>query len=199
VARPLNRATRALVVEDPDEDNSLSEISASAALEDAEDALLAAPVRYPYGFNRSSAQFSSPRPAASVVSIPTRGWDSPGASVLSAPVGIPRQPRVAGRPPMCFICYQPGHLLTDCPHLPGPVRDFAIAGRSRYLGHQPSGLSHQGEGTTRGASTPTSTGPVATPKETALIEEGVQGPPAPTAVIPHGPPKTVSENFEGSA
>jgi hypothetical protein len=83
--------------------------------------------------------------AASAISIPTRGWSSPSASVASRQPGsippkgwtppvdraradMPRQ----GQPPLCFVCYRPGHLLAECPLLPEEARREAVANRDRY-------------------------------------------------------------------
>jgi hypothetical protein len=75
---------------------------------------------------------SSPR----VVFIPTRGLDSPGGSVFSEP---PVRPRV-GNPPrtgiskplLCFLCYEVGNFLADCPRLPSTLQREAADNRAAH-------------------------------------------------------------------
>ena len=76
--------------------------------------------------NRPSWQSTSRSPSPSAASIPTRGWISPGGSVMSEPV---HRHRYAGPPRvgnaisvLCFLCYTPGHVLADCPRLPSSLQ-----------------------------------------------------------------------------
>ena len=67
-------------------------------------------------------------PSPSVVSIPTRGWASPGGSVKSDPLartGI-------SKPILCFLCYEAGHYLAECPRLPAVLQREATANREAY-------------------------------------------------------------------
>jgi hypothetical protein len=72
----------------------------------------------------------------SVVSIPTRGWASPGGSVISEPSVRPRVgtfPRTGvSKPPLCFLCYEVGHFLADCPRLPSTLQREAAENRAAY-------------------------------------------------------------------
>jgi hypothetical protein len=86
----------------------------------------------------------SPSPPLSAVSFPTRGWASPGGSVMSAPtVRYTQGPQ--GLPPrtsllkqaICYLCYGGGHFLLDCPRLPAEVRREAAANREAYLQKSP--------------------------------------------------------------
>jgi hypothetical protein len=63
-----------------------------------------------------------------VVSIPTRGWGSPGGSVRSEP---PARTGVT-KPVICFLCYEPGHYLAECPRLPAVLQREATANREAY-------------------------------------------------------------------
>jgi hypothetical protein len=67
-------------------------------------------------------------PSPSVVSIPTRGWASPGGSVRSEP---PARTGVT-KPVLCFLCYEPGHYLAECPRLPAVLQREATANREAY-------------------------------------------------------------------
>jgi hypothetical protein len=84
---------------------------------------------------------SSRSPPASVVSIPSRGWASPAGSVRAQPA-LPRGgslPRpVIRRPPLCYVCYQLGHWLADCPSLPVEVRRAAQQNREIHLRANPA-------------------------------------------------------------
>jgi hypothetical protein len=87
----------------------------------------------------SQSWYSTPptrSPPASVVSIPSRGWASPTVSVRSEPLlpqrGIQSRPGVR-RPPLCYVCYQFGHWLTDCPSIPVEVRLIAHQNRDAHL------------------------------------------------------------------
>ena len=78
-------------------------------------------------------------PAASVVSIPTRGWASPGGSSVAFPVReMPNPPPRGGvtRPPLCFMCYTHGHYLSGCPRLPADLRWQAQGNREAYQRRQ---------------------------------------------------------------
>jgi hypothetical protein len=83
--------------------------------------------------------------ATSVVSILTRGWNSPSASVASrqpgpiAPTGwVPPVDRARAdiphqrQHPLLFVCYRTGHLLAECPLLPEEARREAVTNRDRY-------------------------------------------------------------------
>ena len=197
-ARSVARPVKAFAVVENEEETSPSEVSAQADLEEGEDAFLAASPRYPYGYNRSSPRSSSPRADNSVISIPTRGWESPTASVVSAPTGGRRQPRTVTRPPLCFACYQKGHFLMDCPHLPGPVREFAVALRARYLGHTPPG---QRDPWTGPAPVPTQLPrPKAAdqPVEAALEADVLEGEPEEVVLSSSGHPAAGPKNSQGS-
>jgi hypothetical protein len=83
---------------------------------------------------------SSPSPPFSAVSFPTRGWSSPGGSVMSTPTArYPQGPQ--GLPPrtsplklaICYLCYGGGHFFLDCPRLPAEVRREAAANRDAYV------------------------------------------------------------------
>jgi hypothetical protein len=79
-------------------------------------------------------------PPASVVSIPSRGWASPTGSVRAEPIppqrGIPGRP-ASRRPPLCYVCYQFGHWLADCPSIPVEVRRLAQQNRDAHLRANP--------------------------------------------------------------
>jgi hypothetical protein len=80
----------------------------------------------------------------SVVSIPTRGWTSPGGSVASEPPmrGILGSPRAGiSRPALCFLCYKHGHMLADCPRLPTALQQEAKSNRDAW---QRSGPTERG-------------------------------------------------------
>jgi hypothetical protein len=87
---------------------------------------------YPYGFNRVR-ESPAPSPPVSVLSAPTRGWASPTASIQSAPMGSFKSPRGVQRVNLCFLCYKPGHLLSECPQLPGDIRVMAARNRAAYF------------------------------------------------------------------
>jgi hypothetical protein len=72
----------------------------------------------------------------SVVSIPARAWASPGGSVVSEP---PIRPRVGNpprtgisKPPLCFLCYEAGHFLADCPRLSSTLQRAAAENCAAY-------------------------------------------------------------------
>jgi hypothetical protein len=76
----------------------------------------------------------------SVVSVPTRGWASPGGSVISEP---PVRPRVGNlprtgitKPLLCFLCYEMGNLLADCTRLPSTLQTEAAENRAAYQRYQ---------------------------------------------------------------
>ena len=83
----------------------------------------------PSGSSRQHWRPPMPRsPSPSVVSIPTRGWASPGGSVKSDPLartGI-------SKPILCFLCYEAGHYLAECPRLPAVLQREATANREAY-------------------------------------------------------------------
>jgi hypothetical protein len=113
----------------------------------------------PYRHESSGASPWSPGSSAtSVASFPTRGWTSPGASVTSrypvAPPGMMAQhsrntPPGTGpnpqRPQLCYVFYQHGHWLTDCPALSPEARREAAMNRERYL----SGVQHRDDAAPR--------------------------------------------------
>lgn len=91
----------------------------------------------------SQSWYSTPptrSPPASVVSIPSRGWASPTVSVRAEPLlpqrGIQSRPGVR-RPPLCYVCYQFGHWLADCPSIPVEVRRLAQQNRDAHLRANP--------------------------------------------------------------
>jgi hypothetical protein len=95
-----------------------------------------------YRTTRSQWPLPTPSPPGSSISVPTRGWASPGGSVMSVPAvgpppGFPPRPAPVW-PVMCYLCYGPGHYLMDCPRLPPHVRKEAAANRDAYqrLSHQ---------------------------------------------------------------
>ena len=83
----------------------------------------------PSGSSRQHWRPPMPRsPSPSVVSIPTRGWASPGGLVKSDPLartGI-------SKPILCFLCYEAGHYLAECPRLPAVLQREATANREAY-------------------------------------------------------------------
>ena len=83
----------------------------------------------PSGSSRQHWRPPMPRsPSPSVVSIPTRGWASPGGSIKSDPLartGI-------SKPILCFLCYEAGHYLAECPRLPAVLQREATANREAY-------------------------------------------------------------------
>ena len=86
--------------------------------------------------NRPSWQSTSRSPSPSAASIPTRGWISPGGSVMSEPV---HRHRYAGPPRvgnaisvLCFLCYTHGHVLADCPRLPLSLQQEAKNNREAW-------------------------------------------------------------------
>jgi hypothetical protein len=128
----------AFAVEDDGDDSSISEHLATAGGGDhMEAALMAEGTRYPYGFNRIRST-PSQSPDGSVFSVPTRGWERPSASVISAPIGGSHIPRGIPRQNLCFMCYRPGHVISDCPHLPGEVREQAAHNRALYYKTSPT-------------------------------------------------------------
>ena len=83
----------------------------------------------PSGPNRHPWKPPTPRsPSPSVVSIPTRGWASPAGSVRSEP---PARTGVT-KPILCFLCYESGHYLAECPRLPVVLQREATANREAY-------------------------------------------------------------------
>jgi hypothetical protein len=81
------------------------------------------------GSSRQTWRPPVPRsPSTSVVSIPTRGWASPGGSVRSEPparMGI-------SKPILCFLCYEAGNYFAECPRLPAVLQRDATANREAY-------------------------------------------------------------------
>jgi hypothetical protein len=83
---------------------------------------------------------SFPSPPFSAVSFPTRGWSSPGGSVMSTPTArYPQGPQ--GLPPRTsplklairYLCYGGGHFFLDFPRLPAELRREAAANREAYI------------------------------------------------------------------
>jgi hypothetical protein len=76
----------------------------------------------------------------SVVSIPTRGWASPGGSVFSETPSTTQSgyPPLTGisKSPLYFLCYQVGNFLADCPRLSGNLQKEASGNRAAYLRSQ---------------------------------------------------------------
>jgi hypothetical protein len=153
VIKPLLRNVAAVhSVEETEQDSA--EYSESQHLRDELQVALAA-THGPYRHESSGASPWSPGSSAtSVASFPTRGWTSPGASVTSrypvAPPGMMAQhsrntPPGTGpnsqKPQLCYVCYQNGHWLTDCPALSPEARREASMNRERYL----SGVQHCGD------------------------------------------------------
>jgi hypothetical protein len=106
------------------------------------------PVAATQGGSTPSWQMTPPScsPPTSVVSIPSRGWASPAGSVRAEPA-FPRGgtlPRpVIRRSPLCYVCYQFGHWLADCPSLPVEVRRAAQQNREAHLRANPAPLRGQ--------------------------------------------------------
>jgi hypothetical protein len=99
-------------------------------------------------------------PPASVGSVPTRGWASPAGSVRVEPVvpHVASSPRSGvSKPPLCYVCYQLGHYLADCPMLSEETRRLSQRNREAHMRTNPPHLrgppSHSGYGITRGAPT----------------------------------------------
>jgi hypothetical protein len=67
-------------------------------------------------------------PSSSVVSISTRGWASPGGSTRSEP---PARTRIS-EPILCFLCFEAGHYLAECPRLPAVIQREATASHEAY-------------------------------------------------------------------
>jgi hypothetical protein len=86
--------------------------------------------------HRPSWQSTSRSPSPSVASIPTRGWISPGGSVMSEPLNRNRYagpPRVGDTLSVIyFLCYTQGHMLADCPRLPTSVQREAKENREAF-------------------------------------------------------------------
>jgi hypothetical protein len=87
------------------------------------------------------------------------------------PRGVPRQN-------LCFMCYKPGHVISDCPQLPGEVREQAAHNRALYYNTSPTPqvdlkvTPTPGLGTTPIARKSYTAAVVAsTPSDVAVIEE----------------------------
>jgi hypothetical protein len=103
--------------------------------------------RQPFIHNHpETQQSSSPSPPLSAVSFPTRGWASPGGSVMSTPTArYPQGPQ--GLPPrtsplkqaICYLCCGGGHFFLECPRLSDEVRREAAANREAYIKQPPQG------------------------------------------------------------
>jgi hypothetical protein len=56
--------------------------------------------------------------------------------VMSEPPSRPRvgyPPRTGiSKPPLCFLCYEVGHFLADCPRLPSTLQREAAENRAAY-------------------------------------------------------------------
>jgi hypothetical protein len=80
--------------------------------------------------HRSWQTSTSCSPSPSVVFIPTRGWNSPAGSVMSdrqTRGGPPLSPKWNhSRPPLCFLCYEHGHFLAECPRVPETLQREAV-------------------------------------------------------------------------
>jgi hypothetical protein len=72
------------------------------------------------------------------------GWVSPGGSVMSEPVQRVRSisPSLVGgnKPPICFLCYGPGHFLAECPRLPAVLQKEAADNREAFQKNRPLGV-----------------------------------------------------------
>jgi hypothetical protein len=97
---------------------------------------------------RPSWQSTSRSPSPRVASIPTRGWISPGGSVMSEPQN---RHRYAGPPRvgdtlsvLCFLCYTQGHMLADCPRLPTSLQREAMENREAWQLANPLTSSRSG-------------------------------------------------------
>jgi hypothetical protein len=150
--RPVNVITE---TESGDTDNLMSgHISAEASLQEVEVALAQTQMeqgrRYPKTFGGSgqpSWQSTRRSPSPSVASIPTRGWTSPGGSVISEPVMRSHDPQGYSKPmytgvarsALCFLCYQRGHMLAECPSLPGPLQATVRENRQVWEREQQTG------------------------------------------------------------
>jgi hypothetical protein len=89
------------------------------------------------GTSRTSWRANSSRsPSPSVGSIPTRGWASPGGSIASEPTSgyRPTGPTRTGitKSVLCFLCYESGHYLSECPRLPSILQREATSNREAY-------------------------------------------------------------------
>jgi hypothetical protein len=140
-------------VDDTEEPQSATDSPSITALEAALATIQAASGHLsPSGSTRQSWRASSSRsPSPSVVSIPTRGWVSPGGSVASEPPTKYRPPGPSrtgiSKPVLCFLCYEAGHFLAECPGLPAVLQREATANRETYRQNQEAGLQrHTQEG-----------------------------------------------------
>jgi hypothetical protein len=127
----------------PSEDGGYPEMEAHVAAAHAVNGYSWSPPGAHSSWKQTDPRSSSP----SVVSIPTRGWASPGGSVVSEPPFRPRvgnPPRTGiSRPPLCFLCYEVGHFLADCPRLPGTLQREAAENRAAYQRSQEAAkMSH---------------------------------------------------------
>jgi hypothetical protein len=109
---------------DAEEYLSKGDFPTIAALEAALDSTktvnnFSTPSGAPSGSNRHPWNPPMPlSPSPSVLSIPTRGWASPGGSVrLESPTRTGVTKSV-----LCFLCYEPGHYLAECPMLPPVIQ-----------------------------------------------------------------------------
>jgi hypothetical protein len=85
-------------------------------------------------------------PPASVASIPSRGCSSPVGLVRVDPRNNAPAPETRGvtRPPLCFVCYQYGHFLTDFPRLPAVLQQETADNRAQYQPRRQAGMAHTG-------------------------------------------------------
>jgi hypothetical protein len=150
--RPVNVITE---TESGDTGNLMSgNTSAEASLQEVEVALDQTQIeqgrRYQKTFGGSGQPFwqSTRRyPSPSVASIPTRGWTSPGGSVISEPVMRSHDPQGYSRPmytgvarsELCFLCYQREHMLAECPSLPGSLQAAVRENRHIWEREQQTG------------------------------------------------------------
>jgi hypothetical protein len=132
--------TSASAFEEEEDDSSVSgQMKPKGGGDLMEAALLAKGTQYPCGYNRVRST-TSHSTESSVFSVPTRGWDCRSASVVSAPIGGSRTPREVPRENLFFMCYRPGHVVTDFPQLPGEVREQATHNRALNFKTSPTTL-----------------------------------------------------------
>jgi hypothetical protein len=137
----IPRPWSVLAVESPESSSVGVPPSEDGGYPDMEARVAAAHAVNGYSWSLPGAQSSwkqtNPRSSSpSVVSIPTRGWASPGGSVVSEPFFRPRvgnPPRTGiSKPSICFLCYEVGHFLADCPRLSGTLQREAAENRAAY-------------------------------------------------------------------
>ena len=91
----------------------------------------------------------------------------------------------------------------DCPHLPGPVREFAVAGRARYLGHTPPGQRDPWTGPAPVTTQLPRPKAADQPVEAALVADVLEGEPDEVVMSssghPAAGPETPREHLEARA